>query len=92
MPEGQLLEMDLSEGWGPLCKVLDVSVPNEQFPRTNDAAATDSYATKVLLKVLGVCVGIFSATGIVLYSGVWLWKNTLFWSIFREVILNFMSC
>ena len=75
VPKDQLLEMDLSEGWEPLCKFLGMPVPDEPFPRTNDAAAADSYATRVLLKVLGVWVGIFSLTGTVLYSGFWAWNH-----------------
>lgn len=75
MPKDQLLEMDLSEGWEPLCKFLGVPVPDEPFPRANDAAAADRYATKVLLKVLGVWTGILSGIGTLLYSGFWLWKN-----------------
>ncbi|KAJ4397444.1 hypothetical protein N0V93_001672 [Gnomoniopsis smithogilvyi] len=41
VPKNQLLEMELSEGWEPLCKFLDVPIPNEPFPRANDAAAAD---------------------------------------------------
>lgn len=65
--------MDLSEGWEPLCEFLGVPVPNEPFPRANDAAAADSYATKVLLKVLGVWVGILTGAGAALYGG-WVLK------------------
>lgn len=68
--------MDLSEGWEPLCKFLGVPVPNEPFPRANDAAAADSYATKVLLKVLGVWISIFTGVGATLYGG-WLLKCKL---------------
>ncbi|TVY56478.1 hypothetical protein LCER1_G003736 [Lachnellula cervina] len=75
VPKKQLLEMDLSEGWEPLCKFLGVPVPNEPFPRANDAKAADDYATTVLLKVFGVWVGIFSAVGATLYCGFWLWNN-----------------
>ncbi|KKY38985.1 putative nad dependent epimerase dehydratase [Diaporthe ampelina] len=71
VPEGQLLEMDLGEGWEPLCRFLGVPVPDEPFPRANDAAAADSYATKVLLRVLAVWIGIFSVTGAMIY-GLWL--------------------
>lgn len=39
VPKEQLLEMDLSDGWEPLCKFLGVPVPNEPFPRANDGAA-----------------------------------------------------
>lgn len=68
--------MDLSEGWEPLCGFLGVPVPSEPFPRANDAAAADSYATKVLLKVLGVWVGMFTGVGTVLYGG-WVLRSKL---------------
>lgn len=77
VPKSQLLEMDLSDGWEPLCKFLDVPIPEELFPRANDAAAADKYATEVLVKVLGVWAGILALTGFVLYSGFWLWKKKI---------------
>lgn len=77
VPKGQLLEMDLSQGWEPLCKFLGVPIPDEPFPRANDAKAADEYATKVLLGVLKVWVGIFSTIGLTAYSAIWLWKNKL---------------
>lgn len=70
--------MDLSDGWEPLCKFLGVPVPDEPFPRANDAKAADDYATGVLLKVLMVWAGIFSMVGVTLYSVLWLWKNKIF--------------
>lgn len=36
IPAGQLLVYEVKEGWGPLCKFLNVPVPAEPFPRTND--------------------------------------------------------
>ena len=30
---------DVRDGWEPLCKFLDVPVPNESFPRVNEAGA-----------------------------------------------------
>lgn len=70
VPKDQLLEMDLGEGWEPLCKFLGVPVLDEPFPQANDAAAADHYATKVLLKVFAVWVGIFSVAGTMVY-GLW---------------------
>lgn len=67
VPEGQLLEMDLNDGWAPLCRFLDVPVPDEPFPRVNDAKAADKYATGVILKALGVWFGIFSVVAVPLY-------------------------
>jgi len=38
----RLLEFDVREGWGPLCRFLDVPVPDEPFPRLNDTATTQA--------------------------------------------------
>lgn len=67
VPQEQLLEMKLSDGWSPLCQFLDVPVPDEPLPRVNDAKAADQYANKVILNALGVWLGIFSAVGGTLY-------------------------
>lgn len=36
IPVGRLLEFDVKQGWAPLCTFLDMPVPAEPFPRTND--------------------------------------------------------
>ena len=38
----RLLEFDVREGWAPLCRFLDVPVPDAPFPRLNDTAATQA--------------------------------------------------
>jgi hypothetical protein len=38
----RLLVFDVREGWGPLCRFLEVPVPDEPFPRLNDTATTQS--------------------------------------------------
>jgi hypothetical protein len=38
----RLLEFDVREGWAPLCRFLEVPIPDEQFPRLNDTAATQA--------------------------------------------------
>ncbi len=35
IPPERLLVYDVSQGWEPLCKFLDVPVPDVEFPRTN---------------------------------------------------------
>ncbi|KAK4506375.1 hypothetical protein PRZ48_000105 [Zasmidium cellare] len=35
-PPDRLLEYRVQEGWGPICKFLDLPVPNDDFPRVND--------------------------------------------------------
>jgi hypothetical protein len=37
IPPERLLVFDVKEGWGPLCAFLGVPVPDEPFPRVNDA-------------------------------------------------------
>ncbi|KAK6196744.1 C-24(28) sterol reductase [Pestalotiopsis sp. IQ-011] len=67
VPKERLLEMDPKDGWEPLCKFLSVPVPQEPFPRANDAKAADEYATKVPLKVLVVWICISGWIGIAVY-------------------------
>lgn len=38
IPVDQLLVYEVREGWGPLCEFLEVAVPADAFPRTNDRA------------------------------------------------------
>jgi hypothetical protein len=38
----RLLEFDVREGWVPLCRFLDVPIPDEPFPRLNDTATTQA--------------------------------------------------
>ncbi|KAI1173320.1 hypothetical protein F4777DRAFT_558436 [Nemania sp. FL0916] len=71
VPREQLLEMDVSEGWGPLCKFLGVPVPEaEPFPRMNDAETADRFATKIVLKALLVWIGILSGIGFLGYGAI----------------------
>jgi hypothetical protein len=36
IPARQLLIYQVKDGWSPLCAFLDVAVPTDPFPRTND--------------------------------------------------------
>ena len=38
IPPEQLLVFEAKDGWEPLCKFLNVPVPEESYPRTNDRA------------------------------------------------------
>lgn len=35
VPRGRLVEVDVADGWGPLCAALGVDVPDEPFPVAN---------------------------------------------------------
>jgi hypothetical protein len=39
VPREKLLVFDVREGWEPLCRFLDVPVPDHPFPRLNDTLA-----------------------------------------------------
>jgi hypothetical protein len=53
VPPEKLLFYSVKEGWGPLCKMLDVPVPDEDFPRANDGKAMqDFFEAKVKLGLL----------------------------------------
>jgi hypothetical protein len=44
----RLLMFDVREGWAPLCRFLDVPIPDEPFPRLNDTASTQA-----MIRMLG---------------------------------------
>lgn len=54
MPPHKLLEMDLKEGWGPLCDFLGVGVPDEPLPRANDTDAANAVAANIARRVLQI--------------------------------------
>ncbi|KAF4997389.1 hypothetical protein FDECE_12097 [Fusarium decemcellulare] len=49
-PPAKLHMMDLSEGWAPLCKALDKPIPNDPFPRANDAEAVEGVAGQIFIE------------------------------------------
>ena len=38
-PPGKLLEFSFTDGWEPLCKFLNVPIPDEPYPNLNDAVS-----------------------------------------------------
>ncbi len=42
IPEHRLLVWNVQEGWEPLCRFLDVDVPQAQFPRLNDSRCSST--------------------------------------------------
>jgi hypothetical protein len=38
IPASRLLVYEPGDGWGPICRFLDVPVPHEDFPHLNDTA------------------------------------------------------
>ncbi len=44
----RLLVFDVREGWAPVCRFLDVPIPDEPFPRLNDTATTQGMIRMML--------------------------------------------
>ncbi|KAI1865718.1 hypothetical protein JX265_008041 [Neoarthrinium moseri] len=77
VPKEKLLIMRLEDGWEPICKFLNKPIPDEPFPRVNDAANADKVAAMVSLKLLGMWLGLLSATGGAIYMGFQVCKKWL---------------
>jgi hypothetical protein len=65
VPAGRLLEYDVREGWGPLCRFLEVDKPDQPFPSGNDKDGfRSSCRSKDLSKagkfVRNVCLGVIA--------------------------------
>lgn len=65
----RLLVFDVKEGWNPLCKFLEVPVPNAPFPWENDTAELRGRFNKVKLAsyLIIVWLPVFSALGVLYY-------------------------
>lgn len=50
----RLLEFNVKEGWGPLCKFLGKPVPDQPFPHLNDTKAIQNVIRGA--QVYGICV------------------------------------
>ncbi|CAO2653459.1 Nn.00g028700.m01.CDS01 [Neocucurbitaria sp. VM-36] len=67
-PREKFHMMELSDGWEPLCKMLGTSVPEEPFPRANDAAAVDGLAKAILFEATWRWATVFGFLGLAAYS------------------------
>jgi hypothetical protein len=59
VPPSRLHFFDVKEGWEPLCKILNVPIPDEPFPRGNDAKAMEDLGSMVLKRALWKWAQIF---------------------------------
>jgi hypothetical protein len=65
IPPERLLVFDVKQGWDPLCRFLGVPIPEEPFPRLNDAKQFQGYTRRativswaILLLGAGAIVGL----------------------------------
>lgn len=68
-PPGQLYWMEITEGWAPLCKMLNVPIPQEPFPRVNDAAALNELIRGMMMATAGVWLVILILLATAIYLG-----------------------
>jgi hypothetical protein len=69
-PPGQMYWMEITDGWAPLCKMLNKPVPKEPFPRVNDAAALNELIRGMMLATAAVWLVITLAIFTCVYLGV----------------------
>lgn len=55
VPPERLLEYRLAEGWEPLCRFLDRSVPDSEFPRRNDSECLQAAFKYFVGRRIGRC-------------------------------------
>ena len=62
---------NVKEGWGPLCEILRVDVPDEPFPRANDSKVVEELCrhkvTQGLLKWVWVGGVVVVGLGLLLH-------------------------
>ncbi|KAK7705535.1 hypothetical protein SLS64_007902 [Diaporthe eres] len=68
-PPGQMYWMEITDGWAPLCKMLNKPLPKEPFPRVNDAAALNELIKGMMLATAGVWLVITVVLFTVIYYG-----------------------
>lgn len=75
VPKDRLVYFDVREGWEPLCKALDVPIPQGvEFPRINDGKAIDAFAKKQVRKGMQRWAMILSGCAVV---GTLAWRYVL---------------
>lgn len=52
VPKDKLVYFNVKDGWEPLCKALEVPVPDMPFPRLNDAKDLEDHFKKLAVKGL----------------------------------------
>lgn len=61
--------MEITDGWAPLCKMLNKPVPKQPFPRVNDAAALNELIKGMMLATAGVWLVITVVLFTAIYYG-----------------------
>ncbi|PGH36047.1 hypothetical protein GX50_01059 [[Emmonsia] crescens] len=60
-PPSKFYMVELNEGWASLCRILKTPIPDELFPRANDAEAVEGLAGQILVEAGSRWAGIFAS-------------------------------
>lgn len=74
VPPERLFWMEMSEGWAPLCKMLDKPIPEKPFPSANDSEAADELIDYKIKAACMAWTGILGVIGFATMAGVHMWK------------------
>ena len=74
-PKANFYMMELSEGWRPLCEILGVPIPEDPFPKANDAEAIEGLARQIFLEAGSRWLGILAAGAVMGYCLLWTWTT-----------------
>ena len=75
VPNEKLVYFNVKDGWEPLCKALDVPVPEDvEFPRINDGAAMEEFAKKHINRGLVRWAVVFGVIALVAGGAVVHWR------------------
>lgn len=75
VPSEKLLVFNVKMGWKPLCEFLDVPVPEQLFPNTNDAKMISRLVMSA--QIMGLCVWLLYLGLAVLLVFVFMWPHYL---------------
>ena len=67
VPEDRLLIFSVKEGWEPLCKFLELPIPEQPFPRTNDSNFIQNLVQSGKLQAYLAFLGLPTLLGIIIY-------------------------
>jgi hypothetical protein len=71
-PPNRLHFFDVKQGWEPLCKILDVPVPDVPFPHVNDAEMVQKVLTSFIKQAVITWIVILTIMAL-LGSGLWVY-------------------
>ena len=75
VPSDKLLVFEVKEGWGPLCKFLEVPVPNIPFPNTNDTAQMKKRLRGVKIAAYSLILGVPTVLAAIVYFTKQYWSK-----------------